>query len=91
MTGHSAKVAPLNTDCTAGPRGIFQGPIAITKAMTNAANAACQAGRRSTPSTISSATMGNAAMQNEAPRLLLIGVSSWWNMYSSRGYVSAAL
>src|ERR1700722_16854577 len=81
MTGQSAKVAPLSMDWIAGAIGICQGPTAMTNAMSKAANEACQAGRRSTPSKITSASMGSAATQNEAPRLLSIGVNSWWNMH----------
>ena len=76
MTGQSAKVAPLSIDWSAGITGICHGPTATPKATSRAPSPACQAGRRSTPSRMTSVAIGNTATQKEALRLPSMGVRS---------------
>ncbi len=76
ITGQQANTMPAAVLSKARPTGIFHKPTAMIRATITPASEACQAGRRTTPSRISTVATGKAATRNDRGKLSPIGVSS---------------
>ncbi len=77
MTGHRANTAPAAALSSARAAGSFHTVTDRIRPVASPARDACQAGRRTTPSSTSTTTIGRAATTKDRARLSPTGVRSW--------------